>query len=463
MKKNILFFPLTGTNWSVMSRLALEMKASGKCRPILLISNRLVANLASDSNLLIDTIYAANLKAKLHAKLDIGIRKSLVNTQFFHRIIVNLSDLKLFRYFFILQKKSEISHNEAELNAIFSRFSPSAIVVSGDRNSGIEPIALKIARERQIRSIIPPIAFPASVDGLLIVRRNRLGHDVTRNTWFKKMYPNQWVKDDVSKKDISFFSPTLTQAYDELSILSPNPWVMGAGLSDAILADSEYVRDCYLKAGVKREKIKITGHLDHDLVAHSLARKNVILEKLAHKYHFDPSKKVIMLLLTNWMEHNFATDEWHWRECNFLCEVAQNQNASVLISLHPTQKRINYLHLTKKFPNICILEEPLSQVLGVSDLMLTGMGSSTVLWAVMAGIPVVIADHYQEKDHLHKGLPGVQHIENRKELNAVVTATLADKVCSNTLQADNKLIKSYYGQLDMKNTKRIIDFICDLK
>lgn len=457
---NILFFPLTGTNWSVMSRLAFEMKLSGQGRPILVVSNKLVASMVIGFDSSIEVVFTKNLQPKSSAKITVGAGFTSIRSRLGYLVKKRLICLKLFARFFVLLKKKEILIIEREINQIFLRFTPSAVIVSGDRNSGVEPSVLKISNEREIPAIIPPIAFPATIEGLLVMRREHPGHDVTKNKWFKKMFPKQWIKDPLSLKEISFFSQTMTQAYYELFMLPPNPWVMGAGFSNTILADSDYVRDCYLRAGVFKDKIKITGHLDHDSVAYSLSARGEIFEKLADKYRLDRGKKVILLLLTNWLEHNFASAEWHWNECDFLCQVAESQNVNVLIALHPTQKKENYLPLEQKFSNIRVLDEPLAKVLGVADIMLVGWGSSTVLWAVMAKIPVVIADHYREKDHLHKGLPGVRYVENSNELSSAVASILLDDIHRQTIKNGQTEVDQYFGQLDMQSTQRIINFIC---
>jgi hypothetical protein len=457
----ILFFPLTKTNWSVMSRLAMRLKELGGAKPVLVISNKLISDLAANFYSDVEIVTLGRYSQSPEAKLIVGFGFRASARRRVNHIKTRLLKCDIFRNLSIYLKKKEISKLEERVAELLTTYSPSAIVVAADRNTGIEPSIIKIAKSRQIVTVIPPIAFAASKEGLMIVRREHAGHIVTNENAFKMRFPSQWVKDPVTCQDVSFYSISLTHAYSELKMLSPQPWVMGAGLTDWILADSEFVAERYLASGVPAEKIVITGHMEHDRVAETIARRSEVRRILEQKYRLATQKKIIILPLTNWAEHNFMPQDWHWRECEFLCQVAVEQDANVLVPLHPTQKREDYLRLEALFPSVRVLEEPLSEVLGVADVYLTGLGSSTVLWAVMVGIPVVIADHYHEKDHMHMGLPGVLYVQSKELLGDAIHRLLNDPDHYGAIKNEQIKAQPYFGKIDGQSTQRIVSFICD--
>ncbi len=456
--KTIAFLPLTRTNWPIMVRLATAVRDSGKGHPIIILSNPLVKSLSRDLGSSIELVEIGEISTHTPrtthdlpraSVVDSGLRAGLQGVRRSRMLTPLLS----------WHKGRAMRRQLCMAENLLRKLQPTAVVVSGDRNTGIEPAILRAARNLEILSIIPPTAFSATLEGLFIARRQNPAHFVTHRANFKRQFPNQWRHDPLSGEDLCFFGVATTHAYATLGMLSENPWVLGGGLSDWILVDSTDVKQRYIELGVDPDKILVTGHPDHDALSHSQQRKAETRALLFDKYQLDPARKLILLCLPNWAEVGLKSWEWHWRESEILCHNAAKQDCNVLLSLHPSQERARYIHLEDSFRPLRILDERLAMVMPVADIYLTGLASSTIPWAVLSSVPAVIADHYPEKDRIHAGLPGVLYVPEADQLGDTLARLVSDDAYFQTLRQRQQEATNRYGAIDGHATDRIIQFL----
>jgi len=455
--KTIAFLPLTRTNWPIMVRLAAEIRDSGQGRPIIILSNPLVKSLSREIGNDIELLNTDEVSAlpqpceTVQAPLPAHAIKNGLRAGF-QGIRRNQMLAPLLSW----QKSREMRKQKDMAESLLRKLQPSAIVVPGDRNGGIEPAILRAARNLGIVSIIPPSAFSATLEGLFIARRQNPAHFVTHRADFKRQFPNQWRHDSLSGEDLSFFGVATTRAYATYGMLPDNPWVLGGGLSDWILVDSEDVKRRYVELGVGPDKIVVTGHADHDTLFLSQQCKGETRACLYEKYQLDPARKLIVLCLPNWAEVGFKNWEWHWQESELLCRHAVNQGCNVLLSLHPSQERGRYAYLEERFPPLRILDERLATILPGADIYFTGLSSSTIPWAVLSSVPTVIADHYPEKDRIHAGLPGVLYVPEADQLGETLSRLVGDDAYFQDLRQSQREAAYRYGTIDGHATDRIV-------
>lgn len=452
----IVLLPLTRTNWPIMVRLARALKTheNGPVRPVIVLSNRLVKTLAADLGDDIECIEVRDfpgpsVATQGNARVTwMGVLIASLRAMAHSRWMVQL--MRAYKTFQIGKQLKMARHLVRELQ-------PRAIVVPGDRNTGFEPLILRAGRELGIVTIIPPTAISATLDGLFIARRQNEGHFVTNRPSFKRSFPNQWRHDPLSGEDLSFYGVATTYAYDRHHMLPCNPWVLGGGLSDWVMAESEDVKRRYVDLGVASDKILVTGHPDHDGLAASLRDKEATRLQLITKYGLDPAQKILVLCLPNWAEVGFRSWEWHWGVNEFLCRCATRLNCNILLSLHPSQNRERYSFLEERYPPLRILDERLATMLPAADIYFTGLSSSTVPWAVLAAVPTILADHYPEKDRIHFGLPGVIYVPESKDLEAAVARLVDDENYFQELRRQQQASRHFYGNPDGKAMTRILE------
>jgi hypothetical protein len=458
--KSVVFLPLTRTNWPIFLRIAKDISRRGAGRPLIILSNPVVKSLARSSRdgvEFIDLCKPDEDTVRAHASSDrkpisgASGRKSTAGRDWLKKLPF-FNPVSAWAKALVLRRQVHIAER------LLRQYDITSVVVAGDRNTGFEPPLLKAARMRGIPSVIPPTAFSATVEGLFIARRQNPFHFVTHNAKFKCRFPNQWRHDPLSGEDISFFSVPTTLAYAGQGMLPENPWVLGGGWSTRILVDSMDIKDRYEKMGVSPDKIIVTGHPDYDDLYGGLLEKNATRDRLARKYGLDADKPIVVVCLPNWAEMEMKSWDWHWQESGFLCECAVAQGCNVLLSLHPSQERSRYLHLEEKFTPLRILDERLSAVLPAADIYLTGLSSSTISWAALCAVPVVVADHYPEKDHIYEGLPGVTYVTDANLLHATLSALVAE-ASSSARDFSRQKNDARYGILDGQAVQRIIDCV----
>lgn len=455
--KTIAFLPLTRTNWPIMVRLTAEIRDSGQGRPVIILSNPLVKSLSREMGDDIELLNTDEVSAlpqpreTVQAPLPANTVKNGLRAGF-QGIRRNQMLAPLLSW----QKSREMRKQLGMAEHLLRNLQPTTIVVSGDRNGGIEPAILRAARNLGIVSIIPPSAFSATLEGLFIARRQNPAHFVTHRADFKRQFPNQWRHDPLSGEDLSFFGVATTRAYATHGMLPENPWVLGGGLSDWILVDSEDVKRRYVELGVDPDKILVTGHPDHDALSLSPRQKDETRTLLNGKYRLDPARKLILLCLPNWAEVGLKSWEWHWRESELLCRHAASQGCNVLLSLHPSQERARYAYLEDRFPPLRILDERLATVMPVADIYFTGLASSTIPWALLSSVPTVIADHYPEKDRIHAGLPGILYVAEADRLGDTLAHLVSDDAYFQGLRQSQREAAHRYGTIDGQATVRIV-------
>lgn len=216
-----------------------------------------------------------------------------------------------------------------------------------------------------------------------------------------------------------FFYPAfLMNVLEKYHLLTKNPWYIGAGVSDLVLVDNRHTAERYTNNMTPSKKIRIVGEFFYDDLYRVLEKKEEIKSALCTKYGLDPAKKIVILSMPQLWEHNILSKEQHWIEIDFLMQTLAHyaSSYSIMISLHPKSFRFNYEFLTEAFPCI-ILDEPLAEVLPIADLF-TATFSSTVIWAVLCGIPSIVFDFYELNYTMYDYLDSVEIIRDKSELTS---------------------------------------------
>ena len=332
--------------------------------------------------------------------------------------------------------------------AILGKFRIERMYCYGDRSFGWELAFQKAARELSIKILIPQIAFFSECQNLLATTRKLSPSslrqlDVSRNTVFKKKYPKQWRHDTVSGRDFSYYPIWLVSHLDREKLLNPNPWSMGCGLCDLILTESKIARKRLVENGTPESKIKIVGCRSFDHLHKSFENKQEIKKIVIEKYNLCDKQKVIIISLPQLYEHNLATNEEHWVIQKTICDHAQKTDSNVLLSLHPKMQRKEYLILQDDY-GCKILKEDLHTVLPVADLYLVGQGSSTIPWAVLSEVPLIILDSYGLEYDYYDWIKCAKIIKNISALNSCMEEMLQNLSLRSKTKKELQELKEHY-------------------
>lgn len=299
--------------------------------------------------------------------------------------------------------------------AVFDRVRPDVVVAFGDRHPDLEAPLLRVARDRGIKVLLPYTSYSGK-DILVEVRKSDGMYTATGRSLYRRAKAKRY-RDQVHE-GLLYQSPHILAAYDQFGALSRYPWCLGNGLSDAVCVDSAATADRYHRDGVPREKLRIVGDVVYDKVVDVDRRREAIRAGLMERYGFDPSKRLIVVALPQLAEQGVLDWETHWKEMRFLVEALTRTGQNVLVSLHPRCKSEDYAFLEKEY--WCrIAQERLAEFVSAPDVFVANY-SSTVIWAILCGVRVVVVDFYGLNYTFFDYLRSVVSIRDRAKLDAAL-------------------------------------------
>ena len=241
----------------------------------------------------------------------------------------------------------------------------------------------------------------------------------------------------------------------------PLPWVSSSTRADAIAVESEAMRDYYLRCGIDQKYLFETGSLANDKMAIILKNKDWHKSDLIRNLNLDIKKKVILTAL--------PPDSLYMKggrpECEFksyeeltrfwVRSLAAANNFNVVISLHPSVDRSDFLYLESE--NVRISTLPIVDLIPLCDVFVASV-SSTIRWSITCAKPVINYDVYHYGYADFKAVKGVVLLE--KAADFIKTLAQINDETSGYLAFLNQEIESqasYWGNLDGLEGKRILD------
>lgn len=320
----------------------------------------------------------------------------------------------------------DLYKNYFRLKKMMNNLKPHIVISNKDSNTGIEPIILKIAKEKKIKVVIPYMAYSDNIGiAELYSRRNNKEKSESFFTKFiMKLFPQQVTKYKNNK--FLFYSPSFTLAYKFFGALSKNPWIIGHGLSDLICVDTLHTYNRYKDYKIPEKKLRIVGDVIFDQLFNNFNKKNIIKELFTHKYHLNKRKKNIIISLPQLTELGLISPESSLNEIHFILQSLQEINCNVLISLHPRMHLSDYQFLEKIY-NCKILTERLFEVISIADLFISTY-SSTVIWSVLSKVPTIITDFNRLDYTMYNFLQTVTVVTKKTELKKIIEKNLKVKM-----------------------------------
>jgi len=304
---------------------------------------------------------------------------------------------------------------------IFEDLRPDVVFSFGDRHIDIELPVLLVARSLGVKVVVPYGTY-SGVSGLLKVRQIQ----GCPKRWFPvslyRLYAGVKLKNQIYK-GYFYQHPSVTFALKTLGGLSKNPWCIGNGLSDIVCVDNEHTSERYQNEHVPHEKIHIVGDIAYDGLYKTYEHRVQKRKEIVKDYSLNPNKKIVIIALPQFAEQELMGWDEHWCEIRYLLEQISKFGLNLLISLHPRVNVEDYLFLENEFP-VDILRQALSESLPVADLFVAA-NSSTVFWAVLCGIPVVVANYYGLDSSLFNHLKSIRYVNERADLYSLFESSIS--------------------------------------
>jgi hypothetical protein len=293
------------------------------------------------------------------------------------------------------------------------------VFVSGDRSpETIEGAILSCCRRLNIPSAIAPVGVLGEAKDLIYFRRGKKEHVASKE--LAKLFPQIVRFDDETRTFISFYPVMQLPILSINGLLSSNPWVMGAGQASYVCVMSEFWAKRLERDGVKKEKIVVTGHLQHDRLARTAEERSELRKKMSVDYGLDDNKQWLIFAPPPLFEHQIYSEEKHWEELDFVVANLKNflHRYEVIISLHPKMSPSRYAKWSQTH-GLSIIPLPLGEWINTGDAFVSSF-STTVDWAVGLGMPVVVFDFYGFNFDFFDAVPGVEVVSRKDEFHGAL-------------------------------------------
>ena len=247
-----------------------------------------------------------------------------------------------------------------------------------------------------------------------------------------------------------------------LRIAAAKPWVYYSGHGDAILVDSEEVRSFCVAHGLPADRVRVTGFVEHDVLAAGLRERHARRAKLDRELGLDGTKPMLLLALVQ--EHFIAGApacdfQQHADMVEFIVKaVAAAASFQVVVCLHPSMPYDEFRYIEQW--GVKIARWPTVDLIPLCDVYVAS-GSSTIGWAVAAGKPVINYDVYRYDLSAYRTAPAVLTVQTQADFRAAL-ARVDDGRQRAQLAADAAASANRWGVLDGCAFDRIVATLDEL-
>lgn len=316
--------------------------------------------------------------------------------------------LKATRIFFKLQKIYW------QIRCLLKKKKITTVLCYSDRNLDYpESALLKVSKKLGISVTLP---YLAQYDPD-IARKDRLIH----TPWLQTTKLSGTSRICFSKiirmgeyKGVLFQSLEVLVAHYFFGTLSKNVWWTGCGLADLVCVDNKRTAITYEKNGCPTHKIKIVGHSDYAVISQSKNKRKKLRNCLLPRTKTLRNNKIITLSMPQFYEQGYLSWEEHLSVIENIFDTIPYEKAQLLVSLHPRQSAFDYKEFLKKY-NHDLLDEPLSSIIGATDILLAS-NSSVLIWGGYCGVWTI--GTWCPHAYLYSDLDFIEYIPKFDHLNA---------------------------------------------
>lgn len=326
--------------------------------------------------------------------LSLFILETLISSPIIQKTLILIRKYSIGQYLNEVIYNHHCGYYKKMSEIIFHEFNVDLFITLTDRHSDPKEMGLFAAvKVLNIPMFLPFIMGWNPISNYLAIKDNNSFTLTKKSSSYQhavfKKYAYQAYKEHY------FYHAFKFKVLDKLGILSKMPWYNGGSpISSMVSVPNKLTYNKHPNMGIDRNKLRILGDLSYIPLYNVYKNKKIHKENIMNKYNLQ-YKKIIIISLANWWEHNLSDEKTHWNIIKNTIESTLEGSCeySILISLHPSMKLENYIFLEKKY-DIKILEERLMHVLPIADIFVADQ-SSTVPWAIICGIKVLIICYYK--------------------------------------------------------------------
>lgn len=245
-----------------------------------------------------------------------------------------------------------------------------------------------------------------------------------------------------------------------LGLAPPHPWIPNSGAADVLAVESQEMLDYYADMSFAPDQLALTGSMNDDVLHAALVRRDELRSTIEEELELEPGRP---LLLCAWPPDQFGgrkLDDCDFssykRLCQFwaesLAEARDRFGYNVVVRLHPVLRRSDMDALQDL--GIPMSRRPTADLIPLADVFVASV-SSTIRWAISAGMPVVNFDVYRygytdfREDH------GVLTSETSEDYLRDLRRVVGDADFREALLDRQRPVRGRWGALDGRSGDRM--------
>ena len=290
-----------------------------------------------------------------------------------------------------------IAMGEVAMERLLREFDITVVVVADDRSLGFEYGIVCAAARRSLPSIAVPFAL-SDPDADWIRRSERPIFDVDRgfvfSRWLKWWLVHRFPENvrEQNGRRLMFLTSGQVLGTHAFGRDFPAAWAYGGGATDFAAVFDEAILRKQTSLGVSPAKLVLTGQCSLDSLYRLSLDRVKRRRELDDRLGLDPSAPLIICAAPQYGEHGMMNHSRHLRLSGELFQQLRSSAGNVVLSLHPRSRPTDYLDAASQVGAV-ISPLPLVNILAAADLFVA-THSSTVRWAILLGIPVIILDDF---------------------------------------------------------------------
>lgn len=326
-----------------------------------------------------------------------------------------------------------VRRNAIQGQRVFNRLNKTyplhLVAISDDRTLGWDFGVAHAANVAGCKTVAIPFAL-SDPDADWISRENRETFDVSRGGFISRAIKKKMATDFPENLRIKsgrgrmFLTSGQAWIVKRIGAGFRQPWAYGGGITSKVAVYGEADRAKQIKLHVPEDKIAITGQPAMDVLYKARQSEREVRMDLHNQLSLLPDSPVVICAVPQYLEHGMLGARDHWRLTEQMISSLSATGANVVLSLHPRSRSADYHQVARKHGAV-ISQRPLIEILSAGDLFVA-THSSTVRWAILMRIPVIVLDDFSVGESALYADGGVHFVRERQELSALAASLLQD-------------------------------------
>lgn len=361
---------------------------------------------------------------------------------------------------FVAEQRS-LAASASEVAEMLSAIKPRLIVLGGDMVGYDTPVYVKVGHEHGIPTLVVPSTMSNGLEQAEVYYGDPdyhvKGWEGALISW---LFP-KWVRQHKDKR-LFRCPPGRLVALEFAGLAPPQPWIFNSGAADAIAMESPAMIDYYAEAGMKNDRMILTGTLSDDAMAARMSQARQLRERLCAELGFDPSQPLILTALPpDFLYVNGGRPLCDFQRYEDIVEfwigsIAELKGCNCIVALHPIIDIESMRHIERD--NVRIGTWKTADMVPTCDIYVASI-SSTIRWAIGCGKPVVNYDVYRYRYTDFLSVPGVLATEEKDEYRSILRRLAEDVDHRNEIASRQAGLASYWGMLDGHVGDRMLDVV----